>query len=568
MVREVDDWFAQKTRGLNAYQQSVLRRRYATLEKLSSSKERKERIIADIIHDFAVKPRLNDDRGTAILVAASIYDACHYYRLFQQTDFGGYCALITSFQPAPGAVSKESDGGDEWFKFDTYTRLILPGYTSTKDYEDKMKACFIKEPAQMKLLIVVSKLLTGFDAPSCTFIYLDNEMSDHNLFQAICRTNRLDGADKDYGHIVDYKELFQNVEESIAVYTSDELDNSSPGSSDNVKLKDWLSESRKRLDEVREQVHYLCAPVPPPREIEQYIIYFCGQADHADALERREPLRINFYRTTASLLRTYAEIANDLPEAGYSIDEQTQIKAEVHHYTEVRASIKNAAGEELDVRPFERDMRHLINTYIQADPSRVSGQLADYSLMELIVKTGIHDAIAQKLNARGHLSRKAIDETIINNVRKTIIRDQLTDPAFYAEMSKLLEDLIEQRRLLSKNYEEFLRSVEELVRRMNGHSLGNHPICLDAAPRSIVLYNNMASLPTSGKFVCPSDDEERAQLTLKLDRAMVEYAPVGWRAEPDGPRGRQVQNTLYNLLSKDRLATRAMFNLLLNQVAY
>lgn len=71
---------------------------------------------------------------------------------------------------------------------------------------------------------MVSKLLTGFDAPSCTYIYLDNELRDHNLFQAICRTNRLDDDDKDYGHIVDYKELFEKVQDSIAVYTSDELD--------------------------------------------------------------------------------------------------------------------------------------------------------------------------------------------------------------------------------------------------------------------------------------------------------------------------------------------------------
>lgn len=76
----------------------------------------------------------------------------------------------------------------------------------------------------MRLLIVVSKLLTGFDAPSCTCIYLDNELYDHNLFQAICRTNRLDGAVKDYGHIVDFKELFGDVQEAIAIYSSDELD--------------------------------------------------------------------------------------------------------------------------------------------------------------------------------------------------------------------------------------------------------------------------------------------------------------------------------------------------------
>ena len=176
-----------------------------------SAGERKGRIVADIIHDFGVKPRLDNNRGTAILVAASIYDACHYLRLFRNTSFGDYCGIITSYQPNHNAISREPPKSDERYKFDTYTLHVLAKDQTTRQYEDEMKRRFIEEPANLKLLIVVSKLLTGFDAPSCTYIYLDNELRDHNLFQAICRTNRLDGEDKDYGHLVDYKELFQNV---------------------------------------------------------------------------------------------------------------------------------------------------------------------------------------------------------------------------------------------------------------------------------------------------------------------------------------------------------------------
>ncbi len=109
---------------------------------------------------------------------------------------------------------------------------------------------------------MVSKLLTGFDAPSCTYIYLDNELHDHNLFQAICRTNRLDGDDKDYGHIVDFKKLFEDVQEAIAVYNSDELDiDEGNGGTNNIELKDWLKEGRKQLDAAREALRYLCEPV-------------------------------------------------------------------------------------------------------------------------------------------------------------------------------------------------------------------------------------------------------------------------------------------------------------------
>ncbi len=194
--KAIDAWFEQKTKGLNNFQKAVLRKRWATFEELTSAEGRKREIIANIIADFALQPRLNNDRGTAILVAASIYDACHYYRLFQNTNFGPYCGIVTSYEPNHNAISREPPNSDERYKFDTYTKHVLENGQTTKQYEDEAKRRFIEEPANMKLLIVVSKLLTGFDAPSCTYIYLDNELRDHNLFQAICRTNRLDGDDK------------------------------------------------------------------------------------------------------------------------------------------------------------------------------------------------------------------------------------------------------------------------------------------------------------------------------------------------------------------------------------
>jgi hypothetical protein len=153
----------------------------------------------------------------------------------------------------------------------------------------------------MKLLIVVSKLLTGFDAPSCTYIYLDNELRDHNLFQAICRTNRLDGDDKDYGHIVDFKELFGEVQEAIAVYSSDELDiDGGSDAENNVHLKDWLG---RRQEEARRGPRGAALPVRAgavPREVEQYLHYFCGDAANPNALNETEALRVSFYKAVAS----------------------------------------------------------------------------------------------------------------------------------------------------------------------------------------------------------------------------------------------------------------------------
>ena len=186
-----------------------------------------------------------------------------------------------------------------------------PGKTKTETYEDKAKKLFKKQPANMRLLVVVDKLLTGFDAPSCTYLYIDKSMQDHGLFQAICRVNRLDGDDKDFGYIVDYKDLFKKVENAIAVYTS-ELDHSAGGADPEVLLQDRLKKGRERLDDALEAVALLCEPVEPPKGELEHIHYFCGNTEIPDELAEHEPQRVALYKATVALVRAYANIADEL----------------------------------------------------------------------------------------------------------------------------------------------------------------------------------------------------------------------------------------------------------------
>jgi type I restriction enzyme R subunit len=215
---KIDAWFEAKTKALNDWQKDELKKQWGTLQNVLSSKARMDRVVADIVFDFSVKPRLSSEHGNAILVASSIYEACKYFTLFQKTPFKGKCAVVTSYNPQVQDVTKEEVGAntetDKQFIYGAYTELLKdveakPGMTKTETYEERAKALFTKEPANMKLLVVVDKLLTGFDAPPCTYLYIDKSMQDHGLFQAICRTNRLDGEDKDFGYIVDYKDLFK-----------------------------------------------------------------------------------------------------------------------------------------------------------------------------------------------------------------------------------------------------------------------------------------------------------------------------------------------------------------------
>ena len=154
-------------------------------------------------------------------------------------------------------------------------------------FEQEVKKRFIDEPGQMKLLIVVDKLLTGFDAPSATYLYIDKQMQDHGLFQAICRVNRLDGEDKEYGYIIDYKDLFRSLEKSIEDYTGEAFDGYDKADVEGL-LKDRLQQGRERLEETREATKALCEPVELPHDTAAYRRYFCAAySDNARATQKQ-----------------------------------------------------------------------------------------------------------------------------------------------------------------------------------------------------------------------------------------------------------------------------------------
>ena len=217
-------------------------------------------------------------------------------------------------------------------------------------------------------------------------------------------------------------------------------------------------------------------------------------------------------------------------------------------------------------------MRHLLNTYIQADPAADLGELGEMSLTELIIETGIHDAIARKLNEKGKLSKNAIAEGIINNVRKTIIREQLTDPRFYEQMSKLLDDLIKQSRADAAAYEEFLRKAEALVKRLAAKQPDEGvPAALHGKREATVIYNNLPRILAADAPSCRVAEPARrrtrtAELALEIDRVMREQAPAGWKG--DQAREAQVLNALFPLLDRDREATLALFEIIKNQPGY
>jgi type I restriction enzyme R subunit len=246
----------------------------------------------------------------------------------------------------------------------------------------------VNEPGQMRLLIVVDKLLTGFDAPPATYLYIDKKMQNHGLFQAICRVNRLDGEDKEYGYIIDYKDLFNSLEGAVADYTGEALEGYDEEDVAGL-LKNRLQMGRGRLEETRETVRALCEPVSQPRNTIDYIRYFCAEdtADK-DAVKDNERKRISLYRAVSSFVRAYANIANEMVEAGYTPEEAESFRKEADLYEKVRQEIEMASGDYVDMKSYEPAMRHLLDTYIRAEESKTISAFDDKGLIELLVERG------------------------------------------------------------------------------------------------------------------------------------------------------------------------------------
>lgn len=467
---KIDAWFEAKTRGLTSVAKAKLKQRWGNLQKMFSSKARLGQIVADIVFDMETKPRLHDGRGNAMLVAGSIYQACKFYDLFQETELKGKCAIVTSYEPAAGDIRTETVGDDGETEiveqYEIYMKML--NGKEPKAFEKEVKEKFIKQPEQMKLLIVVDKLLTGFDAPHATYLYIDKSMRDHGLFQAICRVNRLDGEDKEFGYIIDYKDLFRSLKMAVADYTSEAFDCYDKEDVSGL-FTDRLDKAKEQLEDSLEALRALCEPVTPPKDMVDYYHYFCGtntEAFNLDELEGNMPKREQLYNLSAAALRAFGEVSGELQEKyRYTVDQIKEIEREVTYYIKVRDEVRLASGDYVDLKKYDPDMRHLIDTYLSADPSRVLTSFGGATLVELLVDNGI--AALKDMPSSTPKEQEAVAETIENNVGKEIVEKTRSNPKYYEKMSELLRELIAKRKNDVINYEEYLRQIVELAKKVH-----------------------------------------------------------------------------------------------------
>ena len=297
----------------------------------------------------------------------------------------------------------------------------------------------------MKLLIVVDKLLTGFDAPSATYLYIDKSMQDHGLFQAICRAQRfLDDESKEYGYIVDYKDLFNSIEGAFDDYTGDAFDGYDKADVEGL-LKNRLEMAKKRLEESLEQVKALCEPVAKPKGTEEYIAYFCTSPPYTEAeVKLDQEKRTKFYKLTRTLIRAFGELAPEKNLQGFQNRKYSPSKMMSSTLRRCSKKSRFSCSDYIDLtNSFTRTwMRHLIDSYIRAEDPITLTSFDNMSLVELLVREG--EKALEKLPAGIRQNKRLVAETMAPNIRRLIVDRRSVNPHYYDKMSQILEDLIKQ----------------------------------------------------------------------------------------------------------------------------
>ena len=523
---DFDQLFEHYTQGLTPRAKERIQQRWGVMQNLFSSRDRVNRIVGEIYKDFQLIAPLREGWANAMLVADSIYQAFRFWDVFEQNGyFKGKTAVVSSYDGADPALSDGFSGElktEEEFKYNKFHEMV--GKRSAEEFEAYAKSEFIDHPGKMKLLIVVDKLLTGFDAPAAMYMYIDKEMHDHNLFQAICRVNRTNGEKKQFGYIIDYKKLFEAIEGAIEDYTNGAFGNYD---AEDVKglLKNRLEEARKDLDAALEKVAKLSEPVALPKSVDDFFDFFCfNPAVHTTAEEqdaqklKNQQIREDFYDACYTLVRRYVAIAMQMTEAGYTKEESEAIYKKVKTYDELRDAIMHRAGDYIDLKAYDAEMRALLDDYVTANRSEVLAKLDDFSFLDIIKidDTNPDDGdVEVDPNAEKELGgQRGVAETMVSNTRRVINRKRETNPEEYRYFSEKINRLLEEYQQGTLEYKDLLKGIAELCKEMKQRNAKDPRIDTELKQ---ALYDNL---------------DKNVELALSVYKAVAENAKIGFRENP------------------------------------
>lgn len=535
----IDAIFEAKTINMTPRAKKALRDKWVTMQHVYSSDQRVNKIVADICRDMILLQPLAHGYANAMLVAGDIYQAFKYWDAFEHTALRGKTTVVTSYDPAACGTPPSSDdatNSEESFKYFTARRMM--GERTSDKHEEWAKDRFIHQPGSLKLLIVVDKLLTGFDAPAATYFYIDKGMRDHDLFQAICRVNRNykhkeSGYEKDFGYIIDYKDLFNAITSAVEDYTNGAFSGYKKEDVDGL-LKDRLEQGKKDLDEALEKLDGICQNVKHPKSADDFFDYFVYEQattppdeQRARSLENSNKREI-FYNAVMVAVNRYLSIATQMTEAGYTSEEAKFIHSKIDDFANLRQAIMYRSGDATDLKGYNALMRQLLDQYVQAPRSGLLASLEDFSFLDVIDANKEEDPDGSQTadTIDGELGGEpAAAETLSANARKYMVRKRDSNPDYYDKLSEQLNRLLEDMKKGIISYKEGLKQIIELMRQLRGNR-NSYP----------------AEFDTDGKRSLYDNLEQNAELALRVYDAIKLNAEVGFRENK--PRRRLLRKAI------------------------
>lgn len=544
---KVDQKLAALTAGreLTDEQRKMVEDRWATLEKVYSTKERIERIGYSILDDVGFG-LLKHDWSNAMLVAGSIYQAYRYYKFFTQdssnTLLRGRVAVVTSYNPMDSDIANDSaDTSKETeakFKYDWAKRSFKDagnGINNADDYEKWAKNLFIKRPAQMKLLIVVNKLLTGFDAPCATILYIDNEIKDHTLFQAVCRVNRL-GEDikdeegnvivkthKEFGRIISFKNLFDSIEDAVVKFNDGEGFSGLDDVDVEGLLDSVVNKCKEKLLAAKDAYEGLKSVWESKglTELEALTEYYVMELEDEEPAQARRNI---MYSITGGMVTAYNNMSDYFCQTDFIPEQIERFASLSREAGTIQRKVRQKSGDDFDPRTLDPDMRQLLDQHIRAkDAETLIEATADFSFLDLVNDTTDTEKAADEAIRQAGGNANGAAEVIEGKARRVNTDWNSGDEEEQKAFSEKLQALINKLKESNATAKERIKALIDHIKAVKHGS--DVPNGLDNK-RSKALWNNRAA------WNAPADECEVIEIIKKIDSFIYRNAGAGWQ-DPD-----------------------------------
>ena len=506
----IDMWFQQTTKRLTDPQKEDLRRKWSSIRRLTSTDARIKRIALDINNHFLLG--FKDTGFKAMLATNYKRDAIRYLKCFEQfSDLN--CAVVISPPDMRESVDDIDEGTDNMVI--EYWEKMMKQYGDADTYEEAMKNKFCD--GEIDILIVCSKLLTGFDAPVCQVLYIDKELKEHGLLQAIARTNRLhDG--KEYGLIVDYRGLIQQLDAAMDMYSGAGLENF-----EGRDLRGVVIDVLEALGQLRTAYTNLIDLFADVKDLSDTEAVEVSLAD--------EKKREQFYNLLCAFGRALNLVLNS--EQAYAAlpgEERKKYQDRFVFFSKVRRSVKIRYCDAIDNREYEPLMQNLLNTHLS-----VAGLKQITNPVDILNK----DDFERELEELGSLRAKA--DAITSRLSKSISAKYEENPAYYDSFSKRIKDALDQYKEKVISEAEYLAKMRSIMEDYHsGKSSVSYPERIKRNIHAQAFYGVITALFDDAQIEGMTPDFA-AEIAEEITAIIAKHSRVDWTNN----------QTIHNRISQD-----------------